>query len=452
MLITEAAAQLRAKRVTSLELTRACLAQIEKLNPKVNAFITVLRTEAEKSAAERDAELAKGIDRGPMHGIPIAYKDLIFTKGVRTTCGSKVYENFVPDHDAKLVQDFTAAGAVVLGKTGLHELAYGITSNNPHFGTIHNPHDLERIPGGSSGGSGAAVVTDMCFMAMGSDTGGSIRIPASFCGCVGLKPTYGRVSRDGCFPLGFSLDHMGPLARSTRDCAASLEAISSLRNSIPAQGGASIKGLRIGLPSNGFLERTQPEVAAAVRKVADAAAWLGAIVKPVTVPNIDEINAITRVIQFVESTAALTPFLDRRDAFGTDVRALLDQGRLVTGVDFLNAQRLRRKYQREFAKVWNDVDCLFAPGTPTTAPKIGQTKITVDGVEDDVRLVTTRPARTANLFGLPTLSLPCGMDPSNLPMGMQIIGKPWDEATIIRIGAALEDANVAPVKRPAILG
>ncbi len=450
MNIVEAGALLRARRVTSLELTRACLDRIGKLNPRVNAFITVLRADAEKAAAERDAELARGLDRGPLHGIPVAYKDLIFTKGVRTTAGSKVYENFVPDHDAKLVEDFAKAGVVMVGKTGLHELAYGITSNNPHFGAVRNPHDLERIPGGSSGGSGAAVVTDMAFMAMGSDTGGSIRIPASFCGCVGLKPTFGRVPRHGCFPLGFSLDHMGPLTRTTRDAAISLEAISSLRNSVPASGAASVKGLRIGLPENYFFDRTQPGVAAGVRKLADAAAWLGAQVRPVRVPDIDAINAVARVILLVEATAALSPHLEKRELFGADVLALLDQGRLVSGVDYLNAQRLRKRYQKEFAKIWKDVDCLFVPGTPTTAPKIGQTRMTIDGVEDDVRLATTRPVRAVNALGLPVLSVPCGMDAGNLPMGLQIIGRPWDEATLIRIGAALEDSGVTSVTAPKI--
>jgi aspartyl-tRNA(Asn)/glutamyl-tRNA(Gln) amidotransferase subunit A len=448
MNILEASAQLRARKVSSVELTRACLDRIDAANPKVNAYITVTREEALRAAAARDAELAQGIDRGPLHGIPVAYKDLIFTKGVRTTAGSKLYDNFVPDHDASLVRDFDDAGAVMLGKTGLHELAYGITSNNPHFGSIRNPYDLERIPGGSSGGSGAAVATAMCFMAMGSDTGGSIRIPASFCGTVGLKPTFGRVSRHGCFPLGFSLDHMGPLTRSTRDAAICLEAISSLRGSVPASGAADIKGIRIGLPRNYYFERTQHEVAAGVRKMAAAAASLGAQVVEVEVMDIDAINAIARVILLVEAASAVSQHLHKRELFGADTLALFDQGRLIPGVDYVNAQRLRKRYQKEFANVWNHCDCLFAPGTPTTAPKIGQARMTIDGVEDDVRLATTRPVRAVNALGLPVLSLPCGMDASGLPMGLQIIGKPWDEATLIRIGAALEDAGEGSIPAP----
>jgi aspartyl-tRNA(Asn)/glutamyl-tRNA(Gln) amidotransferase subunit A len=288
----------------------------------------------------------------------------------------------------------------------------------------------------------------MCFMAMGSDTGGSIRIPASFCGTVGLKPTFGRVSNHGCFPLGFSLDHMGPLTRTVRDAALCLEAISSLRGSVPAPGAASIAGLRIGLPRNYYFERTQPEVAAGVRKMAAAAATLGAQVNEVDVMDIDAINAIARVILLVEAAAAVSGHLDKRERFGADTLALFDQGRLISGIDYVNAQRLRKRYQREFAKVWNHCDCIFAPGTPTTAPKIGQTRMVIDGVEDDVRLATTRPVRAVNALGLPVLSLPCGQDAAGLPMGLQIIGKPWDEATLIRIGAALEDAGAGAVEPP----
>jgi aspartyl-tRNA(Asn)/glutamyl-tRNA(Gln) amidotransferase subunit A len=244
---------------------------------------------------------------------------------------------------------------------------------------------------------------------------------------------------------------MGPLTRTTRDAAISLEAISSLRGSVLPNGQASIKGLRIGLPENYYFDRTQPEVAAGVRKMADAAAWLGAQVRPVRVPDIDAINAVARVILLVEATAALSPHLEKRDLFGSDVMALLDQGRMIPGVDYLNAQRLRRKQQREFARIWKEVDCLFLPGTPTTAPKIGQTRMVIDGVEDDVRLATTRPVRAINALGLPVLSLPTGTDAAGLPMGVQIVGRLLDESTLVRLGSALEDAGIATMPAPAIL-
>jgi len=244
--IAQAAALLRSRSISSVELTDRCLAQIEKLNPRLNAFITVTADASRAQARELDRELANGSDRGPLHGIPIAHKDLIATKGIRTTSGSRLFADFVPDYDAPVARKLADAGAVMLGKTGLHELAYGITSDNPHFGTVRNPHDPDRSPGGSSGGAGAAVATDMAFIGTGTDTGGSIRIPAAFCGVVGLKPTYGLVDRSGIQPLGFTLDHIGPLTRTVADARLALAAMAGPHALKPAP--ASLKGLRIGLP------------------------------------------------------------------------------------------------------------------------------------------------------------------------------------------------------------
>jgi aspartyl-tRNA(Asn)/glutamyl-tRNA(Gln) amidotransferase subunit A len=423
-----------------LDLTRQCLARIDKFNPKLNAFITVTREAAEKRASEMDAELTHGIDRGPLHGIPIAYKDLVFTKGVRTTAGSKIYENFVPDHDARIVEQLTAAGAVSVGKTGLHEFAYGITSTNPHYGPVRNPWDPEAIPGGSSGGSGAAVVAGMAFMAIGTDTGGSIRIPAAFCGCVGLKPTYGRVSKEGVFPLGFTLDHIGPLAMSVRDCAITFEAISSAKGVVPSAS-VSIKGLRIGVPENGFFDRAWPEVREGVKTLVRKAEELGATAVSVRVPDLDELVAVARLILLAEATAAHAGNLDKRDMYGADVLALLDQGRLISAADYVNAQRLRRKITAHFNNVWKQADCLIIPGTPTAAPKIGQNQIEIDGVTDDVRLVTTRLMRGINALGWPAVSIPSGFAHSGLPIGVQILGRANQEKTILDVAAALEDAT-----------
>src|SRR5580698_3094288 len=246
MTIAEAAQALRARRISSLELTRQCLDQIAKLNPVLNAFITVTGDSALARAQELDRELAQGVDRGPLHGIPIAHKDLMWTKGVRTTSGSKIFADFVPDHDAAVVAKLADAGAVLGGKAGLHELAYGITSDNPHFGTIRNPRNPEYSPGGSSGGSGVAVATGMAFVATGTDTGGSIRVPASFCGVAGLKPTYGLIDRSGVQPLGLSLDHVGPLARTVGDVRLAFDAMAKPAHRKPAP--ASIGEIRVGLP------------------------------------------------------------------------------------------------------------------------------------------------------------------------------------------------------------
>jgi aspartyl-tRNA(Asn)/glutamyl-tRNA(Gln) amidotransferase subunit A len=449
MTLLEAAAALRGRKVSSAELTSTALARIAELNPKLNAMLILMEESARASARQADEELARGRDRGPLHGIPLAVKDVFETKGVRTTCGSKLFAENVPGRDAAVVEKLAEAGAVLVGKTGMHELAYGITSNNPHFGAVRNPRDPERIPGGSSGGSGSAVGSGMVFMAMGSDTGGSIRIPASFCGTVGLKPTSGRVSRYGVMPLDFSLDHMGPLTRSVKDAAVVLQVIAgydarddtSSRKPVPSylpQIGGSIDGVRVGVPENFYFERLAPAVESAVRGAIDRAASLGAKIVPVRVPDIAALNAVSRVILLAEASALMEPYLDRRGDFGADVLALLDQGRLVPATDYINAQRLRRVMQREFAKVWTSTDCILTPTTPITAPRIGETTVTIGGQMDDARLASTRFVRGINVLGLPALSVPCGEGENRMPVGLQIIGKPFDEALVLRVGAALE--------------
>jgi len=451
--LLEAAAALRRREISSAELTAAALQRIERLNPSTNSMQTVMADAAREQAKQADEELARGEDRGPLHGIPVAVKDLFSTKGVRTTGGSSLFADHVPDHDAAVVESLCAGGAVLVGKTGMHELAYGITSSNPHFGAIRNPWDRDRIPGGSSGGSAAAVAAGMVSMAMGSDTGGSIRIPASFCGVVGLKPTYGRVSRYGAMPLGFSLDHMGPLTRSVRDAAAVLNLIAGhdprdetssrrpVENYVPDIE-PSIRGLRIGLSENFYFERLDPDVDAAVRAAFQAAESRGAEIVPLRVPDIAAINTVARVILLAEASALLEPHLEQRDRFGPDVLALLDQGRLLPATDYINAQRLRRAMQGEFAVLWSRVDCLFTPTTPITAPRIGETATTIGGESQDVRLATTRLVRAINALGLPALSVPCGADRRGLPIGLQIVGQPFAEALILRVAQTLAPAEV----------
>ena len=452
MTILEAAQALRQRNVSSTELTEAALRRTGEINPKLNAMITVLEQSARAQAKAADAELARGTDRGPLHGIPVAVKDVFETRGVRTTAGSVIFMHNVPARDATVVEKLAAAGAVLVGKTGMHELAYGVTSNNPHFGAVRNPWDTDRIPGGSSGGSGAAVSADMVFMAMGTDTGGSIRIPAAFCGTVGLKPTTGRVSRYGVLPLDFSLDHMGPLTRSVRDAAVTLSAIAGfdprdetsseqpVGSYLPAPD-CSIRNVRIGLPQNFYLERLDPDVDMAVRRMAATAESLGARVIPVRVPDIEALNTVGRVILLAEASAVMEKYIGNRDQFGADVLSLLDQGRLLPATDYVNAQRLRRVMQREYAQLWSKVDCLFTPTTPMAAPRIGEKTVSLGEFTDDVRLATTRFVRGINVLGLPAISMPCGADRRGLPLGLQIIGRPFDEALILQVAAALEDAT-----------
>jgi aspartyl-tRNA(Asn)/glutamyl-tRNA(Gln) amidotransferase subunit A len=453
MTIREAAEGLRARRFSAVDLATAAISRIDRHNHELRAFITVTGEQALEQARQADRELAQGRDRGPFHGIPVALKDLFATRGVRTTAGSRVYENFVPAINATVVERLLAAGAVLLGKLNMHELAYGITSANPHFGAVCNPWNLEHSPGGSSGGSGAAVAAQMVFMAMGTDTGGSIRIPASFCGTVGLKPTYGRVSRHGVLPLGFSQDHMGPLARSVRDAALALNAIAGhdpmdptcsrrpVVDYVPDED-CAIRGVRIGFPDGFFFDRLDRDVESAVRGAIARAESLGAVVTQVRLPDMEALNAIARIVLLAEASAVAEQYPQDRGLYGADVRALLDQGRLVPATDYINAQRLRRQMRREFDKVWKEVDCLITPATPIPSPRAGDTTVRLGGREEDVRLAATRLVRGMNALGFPALSLPCGLSAAGLPVGMQIIGPAFEEALLLRVGAALEDGGV----------
>ena len=449
MTIAEAGAMLRERRVSCVELLEESLARIAKRTGELNAFLTVTEREARMQARLLDEELARGKDRGPLHGIPIALKDLFYTAGVRTTNGSAVFRDFVPDYDATVVRKLNEAGAVMTGKLNQHECAYGITSSNPHFGPVRNPHDVTRIPGGSSGGSGAAVADGMVFAAMGSDTGGSIRIPASYCGTAGLKPTFGLVSRHGCFPLGLTLDHMGPLARTVEDAALVLEAIAGhdpldestehrAKRVYSRVGKAEFTGLRIGVPSNFFFSRLDDEVRGAVTRAIENARKLGAEIVDVHAPDPAGLNVIARVILLAESSAVMAPHWHRRGDFGADVLALLDSGRLVAATEYVNAQRVRRRMQQEWSAMFEKIDVLVTPTTPIAAPAIGAATVSIDGEEEDARLASTRFVRGINALGLPALSVPCGFTQAGLPIGMQIVGRGWGEQTLVAAGVAFE--------------
>lgn len=439
MTIEQAARKLRAKEISAVELAQESLKKIRGEQPRLNAFITITDEVALEQAKRADEDFAKGIDRGPLQGIPYALKDLFDTAGIKTTGGTKVFAERVPARDCAVYEKLCAAGAVLMGKTGLHELAYGITSNNPHFGPIRNPHDPARIPGGSSGGSGAAGAAGMVSFALGSDTGGSIRIPAAYCGCVGHKPTYGVVSRFGCMPLGGSLDHMGPMTATARDAALVMDTIagydsrddSSLQSPNTFwKNGFSLKGLRIGVADNFFNERLAPEVAAAFAEAIRQAESAGAGIQAIRVPDPAAINVIGRVILMGEVSALMEPYAHRRGDFGADVLALIDQGRMLSATDYVNAQRLRRRYRREWTTLWEKVDLIFTPTAPIVAPLIGQTDIEWgENAKEDVRLATTRLVRSINVLGLPAVSGP--LPSSGLPIGLQIIGRPFSDALVL---------------------
>ncbi len=447
MTIADAGTALRARKISCAELVHEALRNIERLNPTLNAFMTVTGAQAMERARTLDSELAAGRDRGPLHGIPIAHKDLILTKGVRTTSGSKVFENEVPDQDAEVVEKLDAAGAIMVGKAGLHELAYGVTSDNAHFGSIRNPWDTGRIPGGSSGGSGVAVATEMAFMATGTDTGGSIRIPASFCGVFGLKPTYGRVSRLGVRPLGLTLDHVGPLTRTARDAELTFQAM--------ATGGASPvragRPLRIGLPENFYFEQVDPEITAAVRAAARRSEQLGAQVIPVRVPDIHALNLASFVILLSEASAVYTPYLSRRDLFSPEAMALLDQGTLLPATSYVNAQRVRKMLVDDFRALFQQIDLLYTPTIPISPARIGEMEVELAGEKQNVRMATTRFVRGINLLGYPAVSMPCGFTGTGLPIGLQLIARPFEDEILLSWCAELEEALEVVGRRPTVL-
>ncbi len=469
MTLIDAARALRAGQVSSAELTEQCLSRIERLNPGLNAFLTVTADIARAQARQADEERRGGMDRGPLHGIPIAHKDLFCTAGVRTTSGSKVFEHYVPNFDAAVVERLREAGAVMLGKTGMHEHAYGITCANPHFGAVRNTWDRERIPGGSSGGSAAAVAAGLCLLATGSDTGGSIRVPAAYCGVTGLKPTFGLVSKYGALPLAFSLDHAGPIARTVRDVAVALAALAGydrrdpasarghapplLQDLLPPPAIETLAGVKIGIPENFFFERLDPQVDNAVHFMAYRAQDLGAELVALRVPDGTQLNVIAQVTLLVEAAAVHEPYIrKRRKLYGADVRTLIDMGRVIPGVDYVQAQRLRRRAQGVYRSILKQVDCLLVPTTPIVAPMIGQTEVAIDGQTEDVRLASTRLVRGFNALGLPALAMPAGFTRGGLPIGMQLVGRPFGERELLRIAAALEDATGHVARRPEMAG
>jgi len=460
--IAELAGLLASGEISSVELTEATLARIERVNPELNAYITVTGELAREQARAADAEMRAGRRRGPLHGIPYAAKDLCFTRGVRTTMGAKVFADFVPDYDATVVTKLHEAGAVLIGKAGLHENAYGITSSNPHFGAVRNPWDLERIPGGSSGGSAAALAAGLCGFSLGTDTGGSIRIPAAFCSVTGLKPTFGRVSRYGVYPLGHTLDHVGPFALTARDAWLAYEAMagrdpledSSVERENPAPTFApepDLRGRRIGAPASFYFEGLDPDVETATRAALDSFASLGAEIVEVRLPDIEEMNAIARLILLAEATSVHIRNLDRRaEDYGEDQRDLLDQGRFVLATDYLNAQRRRRELCEDFDRALEGLDAIAAPAVAVLPARIGQRTLRIRDEEHDVRLATTRNARALNLTGLPLLTIPCGFSDGGLPVGLQLVGKAFDEKAILELGHAFQQATDWHVRRPPV--
>lgn len=443
----EAAALLRARTVSSVELTRACLARIDALDHELVAFITTTPESALASAERADDELARGTDRGPLHGMPIALKDLYDTAGVRTTAGSRILRDHVPTEDSAVAARLAAAGAVCVGKTNLHEWAFGVTNQNPHFGAAKNPWDRARVPGGSSGGSAIAVATGMCFLSPGSDTGGSIRIPAALCGIAGLKPTYGRVSLRGAVPLSWTLDHAGPLGRTVRDLALAMDVLAGYDAADPASVDIAVadhtralddgvRDVRVLVPTNRFFDDVDAEVETAVRAAIELLRSLGARVSEVTLPHTHLLRATQRAIITVDAaTYHSADLTDHADAFGADVRERLAAAETISAREYAQARRDRELVRRAWSELLGTMDVIVTPTTPITAPP----RESQDALAAAARL--TANTSPFNLTGLPAASIPCGFTRSGLPIGLQIAAGPWREPLVLQVANAYERAT-----------
>jgi len=459
---------LTTKKISAAELTADVFARVDEMENKIGAYLTLTRAEAEATAKRVDEKISRGEKIFPLEGIPCAIKDNICTKGIRTTCASKILENFVPPYDATAYQKLLAQNAVIVGKANLDEFAMGSSTENSGFHTTHNPHDLERVPGGSSGGSSAAVAGGETIYALGSDTGGSIRQPASFCGVVGFKPTYGRVSRYGLVAFASSLDQIGPLTRDVTDCALVLNAIcghdemDSTSTAAPVPDFtkslvADVKGLKIGLPKEYFVKGIDPEIEAAVHAVAKKFEELGAQIVEISLPHTEYAIATYYLIAPAEAATNLERYdgvsygarVDgadvvemmtntRTEKFGAEVKRRIMIGNYALSAGYydayyLKALKVRTLIQKDFTDAFEKLDLILTPTTPNVAFKIGE--MVSDPLQMYLQDICTVPV---NLAGLPGISVPCGVTKNNLPLAFQLIGKALDEATILRAAFTYE--------------
>ncbi len=455
--LSTALQSLRRADFSSLDLTRACLHQIERLDPVVNAFITPTPELAVQAAMQADALHSlqpSNLNDLALLGIPVALKDLFETAGIRTTAGSKFFADVIPTEDAEAVRKVKLAGAVIVGKTNTHEFALGVTGVNPHYGSVKNPWDPTRITGGSSSGSAAAVSTGMCLVALGTDTGGSIRIPASLCGVVGLKPTFGRVSTRGVVPLSWNLDHVGILARTVRDSAVVLQVVAGFDPHDP--GSADIKvddylgkleegvgSVHIALGMGDYISASDPDIISAMEDSAGVFKDLGAQVEKVDMSWISELAlANSRMTQADAAAFHRERIASHPDWFGADIRQRLDTGAVLTSSEYSLARRVQSEGRRRFEMFFTKFDLLLLPTTPISAPEIVGT-----GAIEAARQLT-RFTSPFNLTGLPALSIPCGFSGNGLPLGLQLVSKHWGEARLLQVGHAFEKATEWHLHQP----
>ncbi len=478
--LDDAGKRLRKREFSSLELTEAVFQRIAATDDKIHAYLTVARDAALEQARQADERLKRDSGISPLLGIPIAVKDNFLTCALRTTCASKILGEFIPPYDAATVQKLRAAGAVITGKTNLDEFAMGSSVENSAFFPTRNPWNLERIPGGSSGGSAAAVASDQCIAALGTDTGGSIRQPAAFCGVVGLKPTYGRVSRYGIVAFASSMDQVGPMTKDVRDSALLLEAIAgpdpadstSVNRSVPRYASTlteGVKGLRLGIPKEYFVAGMQAEVERAVRTAILELEKSGAVIEEISLPHTEYAVAVYYIVATAEASSNLARYdgmryghradakdlieayrISRDEGFGAEVKRRIMLGTYALSAGYydayyLKAQKVRTLIKRDFDEAFKRCDVIVTPTAPTTAFKLGEkTQDPLQMYLSDIYTISI------NLAGLPALSLPCGFDSEGIPIGLQIIGKPFDESTIFRVAYNYEQATEWHKKRPRI--
>ncbi|WP_062197048.1 Asp-tRNA(Asn)/Glu-tRNA(Gln) amidotransferase GatCAB subunit A [Massilibacterium senegalense] len=443
--------QIKQKIVSPTELVHFFLKEIEKKNGELNAFITVCEKEALQSAEQATIDIMKGNIRGPLHGIPIAIKDMILTKNIRTTLGSKVYEHYIPNEDATVVRKLKDAGAIIIGKTNTHEFAYGPVGDQSYFGPAHNPYDTTKITGGSSAGSGAAVASNLCAAALGTDTGGSVRIPASACGIVGMKPTYGRVSKHGAFPLSYTLDHVGPMTKTVRDNAVLLNilagydplddaSVAFTEEDFTRCMGKSIRHKKIGVPSF-YFKGIDEEVRQQVHHVIQLYEQLGAEVVPIELDFIDDIIRMQSIIIQSEAYAIHEDNLKKyAEDIQREVRKRLEDSKQIKGYEYVLAKRNQKKWIETFNKVFQEVDVLLTPTLPIVPTDIFQREVMIQGKSQAVIPTLLRQTSPTNYLGNPSLSVPCGFSKDSLPIGFQLIAEHGAETKLYQFAAMFEQA------------
>jgi aspartyl-tRNA(Asn)/glutamyl-tRNA(Gln) amidotransferase subunit A len=453
---------IKKKKVSPVEVIEAHLSRIDALEPKLNSFITLLPDGAMAAARRAEKEILTGRYLGPLHGIPFGLKDLFYVKGVRNTSGSKIFDHFSPHFDSTIARRLKEAGAILLGKLNLHPFAYGITGENEEYGHMHNPWNPSLIAGGSSGGSGSAVASGECTLAMGTDTGGSIRVPGALCGLVGLKPTYGRLSRYGVTALAWSQDHPGPMARTVEDCALMMNAVAgydpkdpfSLNLQVPNYTKAlkgSIKGLRMGVVKEFFEVPIEPQVKESVCKAIDMLEGLGAIVSEVSWPIYHDAMAIASVIQMVEATAYHAKLIKANASrIYPPARLRLEAGIFIPATDYVQAQRARTLFHHQSCDLFKKVDILAGPTIPVTAFPIGTSKVKIGEKKVNLVSLMSQYTRPFNLNGFPAITVPCGFSKDRLPIGLQLVGRPFDEESVLRIAHVYEQSTEWHRQRPNI--